>query len=104
MTDLVEVVVRSSSGSSTDVVYQLSAGAKVLELKQKVAERHASHPPPENQRLIFCGRILNNEDVISELGRSVRNRWSAWRNIRHVLTFLFRSLSIVSRSFRTTPF
>lgn len=74
MTDHVEVVVRSSSGSSADVVCSLASGATVLELKQQVCERHPVHPAPENQRLIFCGRVLNNGDYVSELGKSVRKR------------------------------
>lgn len=77
MTDLLEVVVRSSSGSSADVVCTLAGGATVLELKKQVSEKHPAHPPAENQRLIFCGRILNNGDLVSDLGKSVCTTYCA---------------------------
>jgi hypothetical protein len=69
----IEVAVRNSTGSQGDEVYMMLPSDTILELKVRVQAKHPSHPAPEQQRLIFCGRILNNNDTISTLGTPVRS-------------------------------
>lgn len=72
MADTIEVAVRNSTGQQGDEVYIMRTSATILELKQQVQERHPAHPAPELQRLIFCGKILNNSDTIASMGPPVR--------------------------------
>lgn len=71
-TDPIEVTVRNSSGQQGDETYTVPASSTILELKWQIQQRHSQHPAPELQRLIFCGKILNNGDTIASMGPFVR--------------------------------
>jgi ubiquilin len=57
MADKIKLIIRQSSGDQFDV--EVAANATVLELKQACVE--GSKLQPDQQRLIFKGRILKDE-------------------------------------------
>lgn len=71
MTDVIEVVIRFFNDNYADESYMISPNSTIRELKDLINTRHPAHPQPENQRLIFCGRILNDNDSIRSVNISV---------------------------------
>jgi ubiquilin len=53
-----------TSGDKTHTI-SISESATVLELKNKLAGGDFENIPPERQRLIYSGRVMKNDDVLS---------------------------------------
>lgn len=48
----------------------------IEKIKQKIQETHQLKPRKSYQRLIFAGRVLNNNQVVEDVLKDVRNNQS----------------------------
>eukprot|EP01122_Echinamoeba_exundans_P014894 TRINITY_DN685_c0_g2_i2.p1 TRINITY_DN685_c0_g2~~TRINITY_DN685_c0_g2_i2.p1 ORF type:complete len:344 (-),score=83.62 TRINITY_DN685_c0_g2_i2:57-1088(-) len=52
---------------STDTQVQMPLSSTVLQLKQRLQQDHPAKPEPTSQRLIYSGRLLRDEEVLSDV-------------------------------------
>ena len=57
----VEVTVRSPTASTTDLRMKIGLNDTVGEIKQRLFREHPDQPLPDEQRLIFAGRVLADD-------------------------------------------
>ena len=57
----VEVTVRSPTASTTDLRMKIGLNDTVGEIKQRLFREHPDQPRPDEQRLIFAGRVLADD-------------------------------------------
>ena len=61
MANSVEVTVRSPTASTTDLRMKIGLNDTVGEIKQRLFREHPDQPRPDEQRLIFAGRVLADD-------------------------------------------
>jgi hypothetical protein len=57
---------------ATDTHVQISLSSTVLQLKQRLQQDHQAKPEPTTQRIIYSGRLLRDEEVLSDVFLPVR--------------------------------
>jgi len=67
----VQLLIKSPSYNE-DFRLPLNLTSTVKELKERIAQEHPSRPPAERQRLIFAGKLLQDNDVLKDILRLVR--------------------------------
>lgn len=66
--DSATITIKITSPSSTDglTLPDIKANMTVVDLKRLVQDRYPSHPTPNEQRLIFAGHLLNDNDTLQK--------------------------------------
>jgi hypothetical protein len=70
MGDNITVHVRSPSLQET-LEITVAQNASITVLKQEIQRVHPQHPLPDNQRIIYSGKLLDNENQIETLLKKV---------------------------------
>jgi hypothetical protein len=68
MAETVHIVIKNPSQSG-DFRIEMPINNSVLQLKQKLEQSYDSRPPPANQKLIFAGRLLQDDALLSDILR-----------------------------------
>lgn len=66
------VYVRAVADSLGSLTLDLPDDAFVLDIKEEIETKHAMHPPPSAQKLVFAGRVLANNERLEALAERVR--------------------------------
>jgi len=67
MTQNIELIIKNPSSSSLDFKIQANLSDTIEQLKYQLFEKYPSNPRIEQQKLIFAGRLLKNESLLSEV-------------------------------------
>lgn len=86
-------------GPETKLTLSISPNSTVLELKAQIFE-NASNFPVAQQRLIYSGRVLKDEDQVSKY--ALKDSHTIHLVSHSYFIILFRSLVLLSRQ-RITP-
>jgi len=57
--------------TTTDLNMHIDPSSNVLHLKKKIYKEFPSNPKPSDQRLIFGGRIIQNNEIIADVVKRV---------------------------------
>jgi hypothetical protein len=89
MTTKVTLVIKNPS-QPQDFRLELPLAATVLALKSAIEEDYISKPRVDLQRLIFSGRLLRDEEVLSDVFRLVcPNNTRVWNCLLAKLRLIF---------------
>jgi hypothetical protein len=66
-----KVQIRSPSLNQTLDV-NLDLNSTIWNLKQEIQQKHPQHPLPSNQRIIFSGKLLEDDDSLEPILKKVR--------------------------------
>lgn len=70
-----KVGIKSSYGSQEHVIHlEVPLDTKVSVLKQQIQDEHVGSPPVTAQRLIYCGKIIDNDDTLEQILSKVSTR------------------------------
>lgn len=72
MAESVRIVIKNPT-QSTDHRLEAPLNSTVGDLKQKLSQQYVNNPAPSSQKLIFAGRLLQDEAILSDILRQVRN-------------------------------
>jgi len=64
---MVNLVIKNPSSTATDFKVTMEPQQTVFELKLRLQEQYPTKPNPDQQKLIFAGRLLKNESTLSEV-------------------------------------
>jgi len=67
MTTLIDLVIKSPSATASDFRLKINISATISELKQAISVEYPSKPASSQQKLIFAGKLLRDEQIISEV-------------------------------------
>lgn len=59
--DGLHVAIKTPDGAVPDVYVEWHPDWTVAELKETICREYPTHPNPENQRLIYSGRLLTDD-------------------------------------------
>lgn len=95
MADLASITVKSPV-QATDVQVQTSLSNTVLQLKERLQSDHPARPEPASQRLIYGGRLLRDEEILSDVFPqvSVARRFFLFRRVTYPTVPWFASFLI----------
>lgn len=85
----IDIQVRSPSLNETLIV-TTKLNATVLSLKQSIEPVHPHHPTADNQRIIYSGKLLQDEELLCNIIKNVKlhdNKNKYMRNKKTVLTY-----------------
>jgi hypothetical protein len=68
----VEIHIKSPSFNNEDFTIKMNLSDSVVALKQQISVEVPLHPTIEEQRLVYSGKLLKNEELLSEVFRNVR--------------------------------
>lgn len=94
--DIVQLKIKSPSASISDLLLSCSSQDHVGKVKVLVSQQFPSHPAPNNQKLVYSGKILGDQDKLVDILR--------WEDGCSVFTFhLVCSLPVKPSSPSSSP-
>jgi len=69
--DTVNIFVKWNFDTSRDMKFTIPLKEKVLKIKECVTQQHPLAPPVNSQKLIFSGRVLQDDQLLSEVFKQV---------------------------------
>ncbi len=63
----IKLIIRNVSSPSTDFSCEVEEMLSIGELKQLLSERYPGNPSPPSQKLIFAGRLLQEEAKLTDI-------------------------------------
>ena len=70
MTSTVCLVIKNPA-QSADFRCKLSVQARVADLKRMLEVEYANHPAPDHQKIIFAGKLLQDDCILADLLQQV---------------------------------
>ncbi|UJR15211.1 hypothetical protein I4U23_002170 [Adineta vaga] len=65
--DTIKLIIRAASNQYADINLELSPLLTVHDLKQKIMLNHPTKPIPKDQRLIFSGKLLDDNSLLNQV-------------------------------------
>jgi hypothetical protein len=63
----VKLVFRSVSGGRPDFPLEFAEGSTIQHVKDELSKKYPGNPSPASQKLIFAGRLLQDEAALSDI-------------------------------------